>query len=204
MDAAGKTLTVKLAELRPTQMAVGYEGVNAKRSKWRALSVEGKRHFLASHPFSAVYGPGARYFIVDGHHLALALVWEGVDSVSVRQIEDLSNLDAHQFFTALQKRGLVCPSGAPQTLSALPRALEDLADDPFRSLIARLRENCGCPKDDAPFAEFRWADFLRANLKLDLRRSDPALLIKAARKLIRDAWCKNPCAQCRCTEETVS
>ncbi len=204
MDAAGKTITVKLAELRPTQTAVGYEGVSAKRSKWRALSVEGKRHFLESHPFSAVGGPGARYFIVDGHHLALALLWEGVDSVSVRPIEDLSNLDAHQFFMALQKRGLVCPSGAPQTLSELPRALLDLADDPFRSLIARLREDCGCPKDDAPFAEFRWADFLRANLKLDLRRSDPALLIKAAKKLIRDAWCKNPCAQCRCTEETVS
>lgn len=204
MDAAGKTITVKLAELRPTQMAVGYEGVNAKRSTWRALSAEGKRDFLASHPFSAVCGPGARYFIVDGHHLALALLWERVDSVSVRQIENLSNLDAHQFFMALQRRGLVCPSGAPQTLSQLPRALQDLADDPFRSLIARLREDCGCPKDDAPFAEFRWADFLRANLKLDLRRSDPALLIKAAKKLIRDAWCKNPCAQCRCTEETVS
>ncbi len=204
MDAVGKTITVKLAELRPTQMAVGYDGVNAKRSKWRALSPEGKRDFLASHPFSAVCGPGARYFIVDGHHLALALLREGVDSVAVRQIADLSNLDAHQFFMALKRRGLVCPSGAPQTLSALPPALEDLADDPFRSLIARLREDCGCPKDQAPFAEFRWADYLRANLKLDSPRGDSARLIKAAKKLIRGAWCKNPCALCRCADEAVS
>ena len=123
------------------------------------------------------------------------------DLVSVRQIEDLSNLEANQFFLELRKRGLICSSGAPQTLSELPRALQDLADDPFRSLIARLRRDCGCPKDHAPFAEFRWADFLRVHLKLDLHRSDPALAIKAAKKLIREAWCKDPCAECRCTKK---
>jgi hypothetical protein len=203
MDAAEKTVTVKLAELRPTQRAVGYEEVRAKRSKWRALSAEGKLDFLASHPFPAVYGPNAQYFVVDGHHMALALLQEGLDTVSVRQIEDLSNLGANQFFVTLQKRGLICFSGAPQTPSELPRALQDLADDPFRSLVARLRRNCGCPKDHTPYAEFRWADFLRTHLKPDLHRCDPVLAIKAASKLIREAWCKDPCAACRCAEEVV-
>jgi len=64
--------------------------------------------------------------------------------------------------------------------------------------------DCGCPKDHAPFAEFRWADFLRVHLNLDLHRSDPALAIKAAKRLIRDAWCKDPCAECRCKEAAVS
>lgn len=204
INAAGKPIAAKLAELRPTQMAVGYDGVNDKRSKWRALSDDGKRDFLESHPFSAVLGPGGRYFIVDGHHLALALLKEGVDSAWVRQIDDLSTLDADQFFAALKRRGLICPSGGPQALSQLPRALQDLTDDPFRSLIARLREDCGCPKDPAPFAEFRWADFLRANLKPDLRRSEPSLLLKSAKRLIRAAWCKNPCAACRCADEAAS
>ena len=204
MEAAVKTVSLKLAQLRPTQMAVGYEAVGAKRAKWRALSAEGRLGFLASHPFPAVYGPGAQHFLIDGHHLALALLQERVDLVSVRQIEDLSNFDPNQFFLALRKRGLICSSGAPQTLSELPGALQDLADDPFRSLIARLRRDCGCPKDHAPFAEFRWADFLRVRLELDLRRSDPALAIKAAKRLIRDSWCKDPCAECRCAEEAAS
>jgi hypothetical protein len=200
MDAAGLTFTIKLAQLRPTQMAVGFEEVGVKRSKWRALSAQGKSDFLASHPFPALCGPGAQYFIVDGHHLALALLQEGTDAVLARQIEDLSTLDANQFFAALQKRNFLCPSGAPQTLSELPATFQDLADDPFRSLTARLRRDCKCPKDCTPFAEFCWADFLRAHLKLDLYRSDPALAIKSAKKLIRDAWCKEPCAGCRCTE----
>lgn len=204
MDAVVKTVSVKLAQLRPTQMAVGYEEVGAKRAKWRALSAGEKLGFLASHPFPAAFGPGAQYFLIDGHHMALALLQERVDLVSVLQIDDLSNLEANQFFLALRKRGLICSSGAPQTLSALPRALQDLADDPFRSLIARLRRDCGCPKDHAPFAEFRWADFLRVHLKLDLHRGDPALAIKAAKKLIRESWCKDPCAECRCAEEAVS
>ncbi len=204
MDAVVKTVSVKLAQLRPTQIAVGYEEVGAKRAKWRALSAGGKLGFLASHPFPAAYGPGAQYFLIDGHHMALALLQERVDLVSVRQIEDLSSLDANQFFLALRKRGLICSSGAPQTLSELPRALQDLADDPFRSLTARLRRDCGCPKDHAPFAEFRWADFLRAHLKLDLCRSDPALAIQAAKRLIRDAWCNDPCAECRYSVEAAS
>lgn len=203
MDAVVKTVSVKLAQLRPTQMAVGYEEVGVKRAKWRALSAGEKLRFLASHPFPAVFGPDAQYFLIDGHHMALALLQEQVDLVSVRQIEDLSNLEANQFFLALRKRGLICSSGAPQTLSEMPRALQDLADDPFRSLTARLRRDCGCPKDHAPFAEFRWADFLRVHLKLDLHRSDPALAIKAAKKLIREAWCKDPCAGCRCMKEAA-
>jgi hypothetical protein len=204
MDAAVKTVSVKLVQLRPTQRAVGYEEVDAKRAKWRALSAGGKLDFLASHPFPAAYGPGAQYFLIDGHHMALALLQERVEQVSVRQIEDLSSLDANQFFLALRKRGLICSSGAPQTLSELPRALQDLADDPLRSLTARLRRDCGCPKDHAPFAEFRWADFLRPHLKLDLCRSDPALALQAAKRLIRDAWCNDPCAECRCSEEAAS
>ncbi|TLG77807.1 ParB-like protein [Methylocystis sp. B8] len=204
MHTARKTRTVRLAELQPTQRAVGYGEVRDKRSKWRALSAEVKRDFLASHPFPAIYGPGAKYFIVDGHHLAFALLQEGVDEVSICQIEDLSDLDASRFFLALQERGLICPSGAPQTLSELPRALQDLADDPFRTLTASLRRDCGCPKDQAPFAEFRWADFLRAHLRLDSQRSEPALAIAGAKRLIRDAWCKDPCAKCRCREEAVS
>lgn len=197
-------MTVGLSALRPTQMAVGYEAVRAKRSKWRALSAEGKRDFLESHPFPVVYGPGAQYYIVDGHHMALALLQEAVDAVSIRKIDDLSKLAADQFFVALQKRGLVCPSGTPRTLSDLPRALEDLADDPFRSLVARLREDCGCPKDPSPFAEFRWADFLRTRLNHNLYQCDPAIAIKTAKKLIQETWCKYPCAECRCLGEAIS
>lgn len=192
--------TIKLAQLRPTQLAVGFDEVAIKRSKWRALLRQGQRDFLASHPFPAVYGPGARYFIVDGHHLALALLQEGIDAVLVRQIEDLSNLNVSEFFAALKNRGFLCPSGAPQTHCELPHTLQDLTDDPFRSLSGRLRRDCECPKDRAPFAEFRLADFLRDHLKPDLYRSDPALAINAAKKLIREAWCKDPCAGCRCTQ----
>ena len=36
---------VKLAQLRPTQIAVGYEEVGTKRSKWRALSAGEKLRF---------------------------------------------------------------------------------------------------------------------------------------------------------------
>ena len=40
-----------------------------------------------------------------------------------------------------------------------------MQDDPFRSLAGDLRRSGGYAKDEAPFSEFIWADFLRRRLK---------------------------------------
>lgn len=197
-------ISVKLAVLRPTQMAVGYDEVEVKRSKWRALTPDGKAHFLETHPFPAVTGPGERYFMIDGHHMGLALLREGVDAVSVRQVENLSKTTESEFFQALQQRGFVyLREPTRRGLRELPRTLRDLADDPYRSFVAQLRRSCACPKDRTPFAEFRWADFLRSRLKADLLRTNHAGAVKTAHKLLRSAFCKNTCSGCRCLEQAA-
>jgi hypothetical protein len=40
-----------------------------------------------------------------------------------------------------------------------------MQDDPFRSLAGDLRRVGGYAKDETPFSEFVWADFLRRRLK---------------------------------------
>ncbi|MGQ7440686.1 ParB-like protein, partial [Streptococcus suis] len=56
-------------------------------------------------------------------------------------------------------------------LDAIPKHLEELEDDPYRSLAGALIRSGGCAKSNRPFAEFLWADHLR-------HRIDPASIAK--------------------------
>jgi hypothetical protein len=47
----------------------------------------------------------------------------------------------------------------------LPKSVDKLIDDPFRSLAGELRRAGGFAKDTTPFSEFLWADFLRRRTK---------------------------------------
>jgi hypothetical protein len=48
--------------------------------------------------------------------------------------------------------------------SQIPKRVDRLKDDPFRSLAGELRRAGGFAKDTTPFSEFLWADFLRRRL----------------------------------------
>ncbi len=64
----------------------------------------------------------------------------------------------------LDNRGLMHPfdaQGRRQGYRDIPRSIEELVDDPYRSLAGELRRVGGYAKDTTPFSEFLWADFLR-------------------------------------------
>ena len=56
--------------------------------------------------------------------------------------------------------------GQRRDYDAIPRSLNDLADDPYRTLAARVRMAGGYSKDATPYSEFLWAEFYRRNIKL--------------------------------------
>jgi hypothetical protein len=43
--------------------------------------------------------------------------------------------------------------------------VKQLIDDPYRSLAGELRRAGGYAKEDTPFSEFLWADYLRHRIK---------------------------------------
>jgi hypothetical protein len=83
---------VAIEELRPTQMTVGFREVAEKRREWRDRSDENAGEYLGKHMVPAVLGPKGRYYLVDHHHLALALHEEKQAKVLVTVIADLSAL----------------------------------------------------------------------------------------------------------------
>lgn len=180
--------TVAVATLRPTQMTVGMREVALKRKSIRAMTTGKAGTFLAGHSLPAVIGPKGRYYIVDHHHLALALHKEAIEQVLVTVISDLSSLDKDAFLSVLDNRAWMHPfdvSGRRRPYGDLPRTVDGLLDDPFRSLAGEVRRLGGYAKDTAPFSEFLWADFFRRRMDAGDLKSDFDKAAKQALRLAR-------------------
>jgi hypothetical protein len=159
---------VAIEELRPTQMTVGFREVAEKRREWRDRSDEKAGEYLGKHMVPAVLGPKGRHYLVDHHHLALALHEEKQSSVLVTVIADLSALPKASFWTYMDNRAWCHPydaAGKRRAFDDIPKTVSALADDPYRSLSGELRRAGGFAKDTTPFSEFLWADFLRSRIR---------------------------------------
>jgi hypothetical protein len=159
---------VEIAALRPTQITVGLREVEEKRDRLREHKQKKIGKFLGDHMIPVVRGPKDRLYVIDHHHLALALHKEGIRNVLVTVVSDLSVLDGDAFWTYLDHHAWVHPydtEGRRRTYADIPRSVIDLKDDPFRSLAGELRRLGGFAKDTTPFSEFLWADFFRRRIK---------------------------------------
>jgi hypothetical protein len=189
---------VAVDDLRPTQMTVGMREVEEKRKTWRDKEKEGGA-FLGKHLIPVLLGPKGRPYVIDHHHMSLALMQEGVKDVATTVVADLSMLDKDAFWVFADNRGWCHPydaEGRRRTFDDIPRSLKGLKDDPFRSLAGELRRAGGFAKETTPFSEFLWADFLRRRLKPAEVREDFGTALTKALRLARSSktqylpgWC---------------
>jgi len=174
---------VPVTDLRPTQMTLGFREVEIKRRLWSEADAEQRVELLRRHVVPAVIGPKGRHYIVDHHHFTKALIDEKASEVAVYVVADLGDLAKDEFWTFLDNNDwchAYDANGKRRELSDIPKALSELADDPFRSLVGELIRAGGCAKSDAPFSEFLWADFLRRRIKKQLVEKDfGTALVKA-------------------------
>ena len=174
---------VRIMELRPTQITVGLREVARKQEAWRRRAAADGPDFLGRHMIPAVAGPGDHLFIIDHHHLLRALHEEGVKHVLVSIAAELGRLKRSEFWTYMDNRNWLHPfdpDGKRRSHRKLPKTIEELEDDPYRSLAGEVRRAGGYAKDATPFSEFLWADFLR-------RRIDRKLLEKHFERAVEDA-----------------
>jgi hypothetical protein len=191
--------SVAILDLCPTQITVGMREVKIKRECWRAEGTHKAEQFLGKHMIPVILGPKDRHYVIDHHHLARALHDEGVKDVAVTIIANLSNLDHDSFWFVMDNRDWTHPfdaNGRRRPYSDLPKSVDKLIDDPFRSLAGELRRAGGFAKDTTPFSEFLWADFLRRRMKREAVETDFALAIAKSLQLAKSVdanylpgWC---------------
>src|SRR5215469_14619571 len=100
-----RLLPVPILTLRPTQITVGMREVEAKRKSWRNHPDRKKPDFLGRHLIPVVLGPKERFYVIDHHHLSLALYKEGVKHIATTVVADLRRLSGEAFFIYLDNRG---------------------------------------------------------------------------------------------------
>ncbi|HMK78306.1 MAG TPA: ParB-like protein [Xanthobacteraceae bacterium] len=161
---------IKIADLRPTQITVGMREVKEKRKRWREKEQDKKKgaEFLGKHMIPVVVGPKDRPYVIDHHHLVRALHDEGVQDILITVVANLSRLEPDAFWFVMDNRNWMHPfdgDGRRRAYKDIPKSVDKLVDDPFRSLAGELRRAGGFAKDTTPFSEFLWADFLRRRIK---------------------------------------
>ena len=177
-----------LKELRPTQVTVGYAEVELKARQWGQLGKKQRRIDIDHHVFPAVLGLGRDYFIVDHHHLGIALIDQGIEEVAVAVLDDLSWLEPAVFWRTMEFRSWAHPydqRGLRRDYADIPKRLTQLKDDPFRSLAGLVRSAGGFAKDQAPFVEFLWADFFRPRVPAKIIKKDPGRATREGVRLAR-------------------
>jgi hypothetical protein len=171
-----KVHPIPILSLRPTQMTVGMREVKEKRQRFREHKSKKKQEeLIGRHMIPVVMGPDDRYYVVDHHHLARALHDEGIPDILVTVIGDLTMVGKDAFWGVMDNKRWVYPydaTGERRPFKDLPKTIEDLKDDPFRSLAGELRRQGGFSKDTTPFSEFLWADFLRRHVSRKLVEGD--------------------------------
>ncbi len=186
-------IEVAVASLHPTQMCVGLAEVLHRREDFAADSIEKRRKYLKSKPVPLVLSGLGEYWMVDRHHRLRGLLELDPAATAWGYVAlELSCKQPEQVLAALQQKGwLYLYNGrglGPQPLSTLPSSLSGLQDDPFRSLVWKLKkEGVIEPAPLIPFHEFRWGAWLRRKSlpPFSSMQLDPAL--PAARAYARSA-----------------
>lgn len=167
--------TVRAADLVPTQMTVGMREVSVKRRRWRERSSRQAADYLDKLRIPVVLGPNARQYLIDRHHLAIALRDEGIGEFTVSVVANLQTLSFDAFWTSLERQNWAHPfddEGRRRCYSDMPETMDGMQDDPFRSLAGAVKRAGAYAKDEAPFSEFKWADFLRCRIPRELVERD--------------------------------
>lgn len=182
-----------IISLCPTQLTVGFLEVEAKKKHLAALSAKDQGAFLAAHPMPVVLGPGQRMYITDHHHLARAAHDLKIAQACFEVEDDLSHLSEDIFWIHMDKQSWVHPldqHGVRHRYDSIPKTLDELVDDVYRSVAGFVRDAGGYDKTHTAFAEFIWADYFRRNIAVEDVLGDFAGAVKQGMALARDPMAK--------------
>jgi hypothetical protein len=190
---------VKILDLRPTQVTVGMREVVERRRRWHEKDTKKRKTYLGTHMVPVIRGLKDCLYVIDHHHLALALHQEGVEDILINVVGNLARLDEDSFWFTMENRGwmhLFDDHGRRCSPKALPKTVAKLKDDPWRSLAGELRRVGGFAKDTTPFSEFLWADFLRRRIERKRIEKSFTAALEEALRLAKSAdadylpgWC---------------
>ena len=192
----GTSCQVAIEKVHPTQFAVGYWEVKQRAANIARHSPQRLEIYEEEHVALLVVGPGGEPYLVDGHHLCLAMLKAGRGTtVEARVVANWRDLPVAEFWRKMRESNYVYPydnqGRGPLEVEKLPKKVTELTDDPYRSLAWAVRNRGGFQKTTASFAEFQWANFFRKRIEIGPRTKDFEKAVKADLKISHSAEARN-------------
>jgi len=191
-SSRGDLVELPLWCLKPTQLCLGLAEVEARTSDFRLESPQSRRRYLRNRPVPIAISSAGEHWMIDRHHRLRALL--EVDpqaTVFCSVVLELKGASQAHCLDELNRRGwlyLLDQDGrGPYPPERLPSSLVELQDDPYRSLVWKLKqEGLIRPQPAVPFLEFHWGAWLRRQALplFSSRDLEPAL--ERARILVRN------------------
>ena len=180
------TLNIPILDLKPAQIAIGLLEVEHKVKDYAHLSREDFQNYSGEHPVPVVQSSHG-YYIIDHHHLCRAFHELGHHHVHIFIKDNLSGVDLPKFWEMMEAMAYVLPQdqfGVIHPYQHLPIDVRGMADDPYRSLVWRLKERACWRKVNVPFAEFKVANFFRDKVEIWNTKESFDLAVEAAIHLL--------------------
>lgn len=158
---------VAVAKLQPTQLCIGLAEIRSRQADFARDSLEQQQRYLRGKPVPLVRNQAGELWMIDRHHRLRALL-ELQPQVTTYGylVAEIPATNRAQALQDLQSRGwLYLHDGrgqGPWPPAHLPTSLLGLQDDPYRSLVWKLKqERVLLPQPLIPYHEFRWGAWLR-------------------------------------------
>ncbi len=181
---------VNLVDLHPTQMCIGYAEISARKKQFSNLDLKNRLKYLRSKPIPIIKNQNNELWILDRHHRLRALIELDKKSKAYGYLlEEIKTTEQTKVLQFLNERGWLYLHDSrgigPHAYNLLPKTLLDMKDDPYRSLIWKLKkEGFISPEPLIPYHEFHWSRWLRTRSLPPFNSNHlyPALTI--ARKIV--------------------
>ncbi len=171
-------------------MCVGLAEILSRKKDFSQQKGIKRIDYLHSKPVPLVRNANGEMWILDRHHRLRALLeldenakaygYVIAEIQSAKRLDILSFLKGQGWLFLYNRRGI-----GPIEPDLLPISLLEMEDDPYRSLVWKLKkEGFVMPAQQIPYHEFRWAAWLRRRPlpPFNSRNLSPAL--PAARNLV--------------------
>ena len=180
---------VFVKDLLPTQMCLGLSEVWSRQNDFSRQSSQKIHDYFKNKPIPIVSNNRNDLWILDRHHRLRAILELDKDAEAYGyQVATIDSHETNESLNFLAQQGwlyLYDDRGkGPYSPQSLPQNLLKMRDDPYRSLVWKLKkEGFISPASLIPYHEFHWANWLRKKPlpPFNSKNLSPALSI--ARKL---------------------
>ncbi|WP_320664186.1 ParB-like protein [Prochlorococcus sp. MIT 1223] len=181
---------IKVKDLKPTQICVGFSEVWARQEEFQEESHKKISAYLKKRPVPLVQNKNHELWMLDRHHRLKALVELDNNAEAFGYIvSELDTSENHEVYDYLSQQGWLylydSRGRGPKEAKELPSSLLRMEDDPYRSLVWKLKkEGIILSEPLIPYHEFQWSSWLRRRALPPFNSKNLHPAFSAARSLV--------------------